>query len=56
MTPLFEQTQFVVEFPRDKYSDYDCLNLKASLKFYNEMGQEEAIMDYGGERFTKLKS
>ncbi len=54
-TPIFEETHFVVEFPRDKFTDYSCLGLKASLRFYNESGEEEAIMDYGGDRFIKLK-
>ncbi len=56
LTPMFEQMQFVVEFPPDIFSDYNCLSLKASLKFYNESGQEEAIIDYEGDRFTRFNS
>ncbi len=52
--PIFEETHFVVEFPRDKFTDYSCLGLKASLRFYNESGEEEEIMEYGGDRFIKL--
>jgi hypothetical protein len=55
LTPFFEKTEFVVEFPTEDFSDYNCLNLKGSLKFYNEMGQEESILDSGGEKFTKFK-